>query len=109
VIDRKVPLHYEKIRREDIQPIFDKVIHRIPVWKRMLLSSKARPMLLKACLASIPIYLMYVIKFPKWAIEAINSQMANIFGMIRKEKGGLGILELRDFILCHLVSWIQGY
>jgi hypothetical protein len=28
--------------------------------------------LLKACLASVPIYLMYVIKFPKWDIKAIN-------------------------------------
>jgi hypothetical protein len=27
-------------------------------------------------LASIPVYLMSVIKFPKWVIEAINTQMA---------------------------------
>jgi hypothetical protein len=45
----------------------------------MLLSYGARLLLLKACLASIPIYLMSVIKLPKLAIEAINSQMSNFF------------------------------
>jgi hypothetical protein len=74
-----VPLHYEKLRREDIQPIVDNVVNRIPGWKGRLLSYKARLILLRACLASIPIYLLSIIKFPKWAIEAINPQMANFF------------------------------
>jgi hypothetical protein len=39
----------------------------------------ARLTLLKSYLASIPIYLMSDIKFPNWAIEDINSQMANFF------------------------------
>jgi hypothetical protein len=68
-----VPLHYEKLRREDIQLIVDKLINRIPGWKGRLLSYGARLVLLRACLASIPIYLMSLIKFPKWATEAINS------------------------------------
>jgi hypothetical protein len=33
--------------------------------------------LLKSCLASIPTYLMSIIKFSKWAFELINSQMAH--------------------------------
>jgi hypothetical protein len=33
-----VPLHYEKLRREDIQPIVDTVINRIPGWKGRLIS-----------------------------------------------------------------------
>jgi hypothetical protein len=41
------------------------------------MSHATRLALLKSCLASIPIYLMSVIKFLKWAIEAINSQMGN--------------------------------
>jgi hypothetical protein len=60
-----VPLHYEKLRREDIQYIVDKIIKRIAGWKGRLMSYGARLLLLKACLASIPIYLMFVIKFPK--------------------------------------------
>jgi hypothetical protein len=68
-----VLLHHEKLRREDIQPIVDKVINRIPGWKGRLLSYGARLVLLRACLASILIYLMSLIKFPKWTIEVINS------------------------------------
>jgi hypothetical protein len=57
-----VPLHYEKLKREDIQPIVDKIIKRIAGWKGKLLSYGARLTLLRACLANIPIYLMSVIK-----------------------------------------------
>jgi hypothetical protein len=60
-----VPLHFEKLRREDIQPIADKVINRVLGWKRRLLSYGARLVLLRACLTIIPIYLMSLIKFPK--------------------------------------------
>jgi hypothetical protein len=67
-----VHLHYEKLRREDIQHIVDKIIKRIVGWKGRLLSYGARITFLKACLASIPIYMMYAIKFPKWVVEAIN-------------------------------------
>jgi hypothetical protein len=74
-----VPLHHEKLSREDIQPMVDKVIGRIPGCKGRLLSYNARLTLLKACLASIPIYLMSIIKFPKWVVEMINSYMANFF------------------------------
>jgi hypothetical protein len=109
-----------------MQPIVDKVINRIPGWKGRLLSSGARLTLLKACLAIIPIYLMLVIKFLTWAIEAINSQMANFFWNDQKnchkyhlsnfpslrqmkELGGLGILDLRDLNFYLLASWIQRY
>jgi hypothetical protein len=74
-----VPLHHNKLKREDIQPIVDKIIMRITGWKGKLLSYGARLTLLRVCLASIPIYLMSVIKFPKWDAEAINSQMVNFF------------------------------
>jgi hypothetical protein len=79
-----VPLHYEKLRREDVQPVVDKVINRIMGWKGRLLSYGAKLVLLKTCLASIPIYLMSLIRFRKWAIEAINSQMAIFSGMTRE-------------------------
>jgi hypothetical protein len=32
-----IPLHYEKIRKEDIPPIIDKILKRISGWKRKLL------------------------------------------------------------------------
>jgi hypothetical protein len=51
------------------------------------MSHAARMALLKACLANIPIYsyiLMPVIKFPKWSIKDINSQMGKKFYMTRR-------------------------
>lgn len=63
------------MKREDLQPIVDKVIKTIACWKGRLLSYAGRLTLLKACLANIPIYLLSIIKFSKWAIELINSQM----------------------------------
>jgi hypothetical protein len=68
--------------------------------------------LIKTCLASIPIYLPPFFKFPKWAIDLINSHMANCFWddyhghskmhlanwdliCMSKEYGGLGIPNLR--------------
>jgi hypothetical protein len=81
-----VHLYHDKLRRKDIQPMVDLIIKRIPGWGGKLLSYSARLTLLKSCLASIPIYLMSIIKFPKWAIEAINSQMSNFSWDDKEEK-----------------------
>jgi hypothetical protein len=75
----EIPFHFDKLKREDIQFVVDKIINRIPGWKGKLLSYKTRLILLKVYLASIPTYLMPVIKFSKWAIEVINSQMSTFF------------------------------
>lgn len=72
-----IRLHYEKLRREDIQPLIDKILKRIAGWRGKLLSHAAIIVLIKTCLASIPIYLLSFIKFPKWAIKAISSSKAN--------------------------------
>ena len=68
-----VPLHYNKLTRKDLQPVVDKIIKRIVGWRGRFLSYAGRLVLLKACLVSIPIYLLSIIKFPKWAIKTMNS------------------------------------
>lgn len=73
------PLHHSKIRREDLQPVIDKIIKRGAGWRGRLLSYGKRLILVQACLASIPSYLMGLIKFPKWALTMINSQLAHCF------------------------------
>jgi hypothetical protein len=94
-----VPLHYEKLRREDIQPVVDKIMKKIAGWKGRLLSFGARLTLLKACLASIPIYLMSIIKLPKWAIETINSQMAKFFWNDKEEKHRYHLSNIQSICL----------
>jgi hypothetical protein len=63
------PLHFEKLKREELQPILDKIIKGITGWRGKLLAYSSRLILIKACLASIPVYLMSFIKLPKWAIK----------------------------------------
>ena len=70
-------MHYDKLSREDIQPLVDKRLKKIVGWRGKLLSLAARALLIKTCLASIPVYLLSFIKFPKWAIKLLNTQMAN--------------------------------
>jgi hypothetical protein len=72
-----VPLHFSKLRKEDLQPVIHKNPNRFFGWRGKLLNYKSRLILLKACIASIPLYLLAVIKFPKWSLKIINSQMAH--------------------------------
>jgi hypothetical protein len=72
-----VSLHHSKLRREDIQPVVDKILRKAAGWREKLLNRVAKLELVRSVLASIPLYLLSVIKFPKWAITLINSQMAH--------------------------------
>jgi hypothetical protein len=74
-----VPLHFAKFKKEDLQPIIDQMIKKIYGWRGKLISYEGKLILIRACLASIPTYLMSMLKFPKWAINAIYSQMSHFF------------------------------
>jgi hypothetical protein len=121
-----VPLHFERLKREDLQPILDKLIKRMAGWRGRLLAYSSRLVLIKTCLASIPIYLLSFFKFPKWAIKMIESQMANSLWKddneyhmyhlaswqhvtMEKEFGGLGVPNIRELNLCLLGSWVSRY
>ena len=113
----RIPLHHSKLR-EDIQPIVGKLVKKIAGSRGRLLSYGGRLTLIRACLASIHIYLMSMIKFPRWAVEAINSKIANFFWndqedkhryhlaniqlISQKEFGGLGIPDLGSLNICLL-------
>ena len=114
-----VPLHYDKLSREELQPLVDKLLHRIAGWRGKLLSLAARALLVKTCLAIIPIYLLSFIKFSKWAIRILNTHMSNCLWndlggahkyhlanwelvSVSKEFGGLGLPNLRDLNICRI-------
>jgi hypothetical protein len=99
--------------REDLQPVIDKILKRVANWRGKLLSYAARLTLIKTCLESILVYLLSFIKFPKWAIQILNSHFANCvwndsernhkYHMVNwetvsmaKEFGGLGVPNIRD-------------
>jgi hypothetical protein len=119
-----VPLHFEKLKKEDLQPILDKLIKRIAGWRRRLLGYSSRLVLIKTCLASIPTYLLSFFKFPKWSIKLIESQMTNClwnddrechryhlaswqYLNIEKEFGSLAVSNLRERNLRLLGSWVR--
>jgi hypothetical protein len=121
-----VPLHYEKLKREDLQPMLDKLIKRISGWRGRLLAYSSRLVLIKSYLASIHVYLMSFFKFSKWAIKLIESQMANCLWNddsechryhlaswqhinMEKDFGGLGVPNLRELNIYLLASWIRRY
>jgi len=121
-----IPLHFDNLTRDDIQPLVDKIMNKIAGWRGRLLSLAARVVLIKSCLSSIPVYLLSFIKFPKWAIKMLNTHMGNFLWddsenkhryhlanwelvSMCKEYGGLGIPNLRDLNLCLLASWLKRY
>jgi hypothetical protein len=121
-----VPIHFDKLKREDLQPMVDKLVKRVAGWRRRLLAYSTRLVLIKTCLASILVYLLSFIKFPKCAIKLIESQMAHclwnntskchryhlaswLHVSMKKEFEGLGVSNLRELNLCLLGSWIKRY
>jgi hypothetical protein len=74
-----VPLHLKKNekRRPSTNFRLDKLIKRIAGWRGKLLPYMSRLVLIKSCLASVPIYLLSFIKFSKWAIKLIESHMSH--------------------------------
>jgi hypothetical protein len=81
-----VPLHFNKLTRKDLQPVVDKILKRIAGWRGRLVSYAGRLILLIACLASIPIYLLSIVKFPKWAIKMMNTHMGHFLWNNTEEK-----------------------
>jgi hypothetical protein len=53
-----VPIHFEKLTREDLQPLLDKLIKRIAGWWGKMLAYSCRIVLIKTCLARVPVYLL---------------------------------------------------
>jgi len=121
-----IPLHFDALTRDDIQPLVDKIMNKIAGWRGKLMSLAARVVLIKSCLSSIPVYLLSFIKFPKWVIKMLNTHMANFLWddcennhryhlanwelvSMHKDFGGLGIPNLRDLNLCLLASWLKRY
>jgi hypothetical protein len=72
-----VPLHFEKLMREDIQPLIDNILKRMARWRGKLLSYAGKLVLVRSCLVSIPVYLLSFVKFPKWAIKILHTHLAN--------------------------------
>jgi hypothetical protein len=72
-----IPLHFEKLKIEDLQSVVNKMLKKVVGWRGKLLDYSSRVVLIKSCMASIAIYLLSFIKFSKWAFKLIESQMSH--------------------------------
>jgi hypothetical protein len=121
-----VPLHYKKLKREDVQPLVDKLMKRMAGWKGKMLAYSSRLFFIRSCLANVHVYLLSFIKFLKWAIKLLESQMAHCLWStdsdrhryhlanwqlvsMKKEYGSLGVPSPKDLNLCLLGSWDRRY
>jgi hypothetical protein len=52
-----VPIYFEKLKREDVQPLVDKLVKRIAGWRDKLLAYNSRLVLIKTKCASITVIL----------------------------------------------------
>jgi hypothetical protein len=59
-----VPLHFKKLKRDDLQHLINKTLQKIACLRGKLLTYAARVLLVKTCLASIHVYLLSFFKFP---------------------------------------------
>jgi hypothetical protein len=67
-----LPLHYKKLPKASIQPLIQKIAHRLPGWKRGLLSYPGRETLVKMVLSTILTHFLTFYKLLKWAARGID-------------------------------------
>jgi hypothetical protein len=121
-----IPLHFDRLKREDLQHLIESILRRITRWRGKLISTAAKRILIQACLSSIPIYLLSFFRFPKWALSLLDTQLENFMWndeegnhkthlanwpsiCMKKEFGGMGIQNLQGLNLCLIGSWIKRY
>jgi hypothetical protein len=79
-----VPVHHSKLKRDDIQHVVDKILKRAAGWRGKLINDAAKLELVRSVMASIPIYLLSVIKFPKW-LPLLILRWLTAFGIIMRD------------------------
>jgi hypothetical protein len=103
-------------------PVVTRLKTRLSGWKSRFLSFGGRLVLLKSVLTSLPVYALSFFKAPSGIISSIESLLIKFFWggcedsrkiawvtwksiCLRKEYGGLGVRQLREFNLALLGKW----
>ena len=74
-----VPLVDRRLQLQDWHPVFEKVETRLGGWRAHLLSRGGRLVLLKAVLATIPIYYMSIFRMPASIRRRLDKSMQSFF------------------------------
>ena len=117
-----VPVSGSRLHVKDWLILDEKLLKRLDGWKGSALSIGGRTTLIKTCLSSIPIYCMSMYLIPKTIHKKMDCTRKRFFwqggGMKKKyhlvkwckiakpkQKGGLGIHDLRKMNLSLLCKW----
>jgi hypothetical protein len=67
-----LPLLLHKLRREQVQPIVDKIANQLPGWKADLLAKVGRSVLVQSILTGMPIYSAMAVDLPSATLKDID-------------------------------------
>ena len=119
-----IPLGLRKLRKNELQPLVDKVANRLPSWKANLLNKAGRTVLIKSTLSAIPTHTALAVKISPWTIKCIDKirrgflwrgaasakgvQCLLAWPRVCRppEHGGLGIVDLECFGYALRMRWL---
>jgi hypothetical protein len=78
----------KKLKKEDIQPIIDKMVDMLPGWKADLINRAGRKIHVQFVLTSTIIYLAMALDLPTWAHKAIDKIRSYFWRGHKEAKGG---------------------
>jgi hypothetical protein len=74
-----LPLSPRTLRKEDWQPLLDKLARRLATWRTALLTESGRLILISSVLMMISVYHMLSLDLPAWVLKTINKACRKFF------------------------------
>ncbi|KAK1316063.1 hypothetical protein QJS10_CPA05g01626 [Acorus calamus] len=118
------PLCRGRLKKEDWDPLVERFQRRLAGWKGKLLSYGGRLTLLQAVLSALPLFFLLVFRISVGVLDRIETLRRRFLWQgtqegtakphlvkwstvcLRKEDGGLGVLDLRDMNRALLSKWL---
>jgi hypothetical protein len=67
-----LPLSIRKLRREDLQPVLDKLVGKLAFWRARLMSKEGRAVYVQAVMTASVIYHLMALDLEPWFLQAVD-------------------------------------